>query len=177
MSKLHQIIAGVALSTAAIGGALALGAGAAGAASGTSDVDRPIARDGLANGVDDSTGGIAQGNRGIGERGDRENVFPVFFNPNNNNNNFERNDRNQNLNQNNDNNWWNNQSFWNQGAFADRRDDFSGFGLVAKDVAIGFQDKTNKDNTWFNNNWWNNNNWNNNNDDNWWNHNNNDRVN
>ncbi|MBO4275734.1 hypothetical protein [Microbispora triticiradicis] len=174
MSKLHKIIAGLALGTAAVGGAMALGAGAAGAATRTGDVDRPIVRDGLANGVDDSTGGIAQGNRGVGERGDRENVFPVFSSPNNN---VDRNNQNHNLNQNNDNCWWNNQQFWNQGAFADRRDDFSGFGLVAKDVAIGFQDKTNKDNTWFNNAWWNNNNWWNCNDDNWWNNNNNDHVN
>src|SRR5690348_12082487 len=109
MSKLHKIIAGLALSTAAAGGVLALAAGAAVADSKNVDVDRPIVKDGLANGVDDSTGGIAQGNRGIGERGDRENVFPVFFSPNNNNN-FDRNNQNQDFNKNDNNNWWNNQS-------------------------------------------------------------------
>ncbi|GGO27729.1 hypothetical protein GCM10010116_55580 [Microbispora rosea subsp. aerata] len=172
MSKLHKIVAGLALSTATIGGALALGAGAASAEIEFEKSHEPTVTNGLANGLDDSTGGIAQGNRGLGGG----HGFPVFLSPNGNDDNQLLN-HNQNLNQNNDQNWWANQSFWNQGAWSDQQDDFSGFGLVAKDVAIGFQDKTNKDNSWFNNNWFGNNNWWYNNDDNWWHRNNRDHVN
>ena len=63
------------------------------------------------------------------------------------------------------NNWWQNNNWWNQNAWKDNYNDTSGFGIVAKDVAIGFQDKTNRDDQWFNNFWFN--------DNNWWNHHNN----
>ncbi|KAA9379824.1 hypothetical protein F5972_09310 [Microbispora cellulosiformans] len=64
------------------------------------------------------------------------------------------------------NNWWNNQNFWNQGLWKDSVNDHSGFGIVAKGVALGFQDKTNRDNAWFNNSWWANNQFFNNRDNN-----------
>jgi hypothetical protein len=161
MPKFKKIVAQFALSTAVIGGALAMGAVAANAScSGGCDNG---GRDGIANGNRGGTGGIAQDNFIPFERN-----FPVFVNHNRTPiQNHEQNNWNNH-------NMWNQQGFWNQGLFADRLNDTSGFGLVAKDVALGFQDKTNRDNNWFNNNWWQHNNLFNNRDqlhNNWFNNN------
>ncbi|KAA9375043.1 hypothetical protein F5972_29215 [Microbispora cellulosiformans] len=166
MPKLTTIVAGFALGAAVAGGTLAMGITAASASCGSGDCDSGT--DGIANGDRGGTGGIAQDNL-VGR-----NAFPVFAVPVENNNlNNNRNNLQQNQNNNDNNSLWGQQGFWNQGLFADRRNDTSGFGIVCKGVAIGFQDKTNRDNTFFNNNWWQNNNWWNNRDqrNNWWNNN------
>ncbi|WP_432926050.1 hypothetical protein ACQPZZ_34610 [Microbispora sp. CA-135349] len=166
MPNLKKIFAGLALSTAVVGGAVAMGATAASADDNpfkkndfffNKNEDRPIVKDGAANGVDDSTGGIAQDNK-------KGNDFPNAFFPNNNN--PQRNDQNHNLNDRNQNNWWDTNNWWGQNLYKDDRSGHDAFGLVAKDVAFGFQEKDDRDFNWLNNNWWA--------DQNWWDHNNND---
>ncbi|MBD3144923.1 hypothetical protein [Microbispora bryophytorum] len=163
MPNLKKIFAGLALSTAVVGGAVAMGATAASADDNPffkKNVDRPIAKDGAANGVDDSTGGIAQDNR----KG--EGFFPGASFPNNNNNDRERNDRDHNINDRNQNNMWDTNNWWGQNLYKDDKAGHDAFGLVAKDVAFGFQEKDDRSFNWLNNNWWA--------DQNWWDHNNND---
>ncbi|MGI5154683.1 hypothetical protein [Microbispora sp. CA-102843] len=160
MPNLKKIFAGLALSTAFVGGAVAMGATAASADDNPfffKKEDRPIVKDGAANGVDDSTGGIAQDNK----KG--EDFFPRTFSPRNNR---ERNDRDHNINDRNQNNWWDSNNWWGQNLYKDDKAEHDAFGLVAKDVAFGFQEKDDKAFNWLNNNWWA--------DQNWWDHNNND---
>ncbi|KAA9375042.1 hypothetical protein F5972_29210 [Microbispora cellulosiformans] len=194
MPNLKKVITGLVLSTAVVGGAIALGTTAASAGDGD--------RDGVADGNRGGTGGIAQGNTGLGNglfpgfttgtdnngvsngnRGGTGGIaqgntglgdgrgFPAFAtaNPfvdgNNRNNNANNNNHFNNNQFNNGNNWWWDQrGWWGQNLYKDGKDDHSAFGVVAKDVALGFQDKTNRDNNWFHNNWWQNNGWYNNND-------------
>ncbi|MFI9574826.1 hypothetical protein ACIG5D_25620 [Microbispora rosea] len=161
MPKLKKIFAGLALSTAVVGGAVAMGATAASADDNPFWVkksdERPVAKDGAANGVDDSTGGIAQDNK----KGD--DFFPRTFSPNNDR---ERNDRNHNIDDRNQNNMWDTNNWWGQNLYKDDKSGHDAFGLVAKDVAFGFQEKDDRAFNWLNNNWWA--------DQNWWDHNNND---
>ncbi|KAB8180243.1 hypothetical protein [Microbispora catharanthi] len=166
MPNLKKIFAGLALSTAVVGGAVAMGATAASADDNpffTKNVDRPIAKDGAANGVDDSTGGIAQDNK----KGD--DFTPRAFFPNNNNR--ERNDRNHNINDRNQNNMWDTNNWWGQNLYKDDKAEHDAFGLVAKDVAFGFQEKDDRAFNWLNNNWWADQNWWDNNNNDWWNRN------
>ncbi|MBX6383384.1 MAG: hypothetical protein IRZ07_10505 [Microbispora sp.] len=168
MPNLKKIFAGLALGTAVAGGAVAMGATAASANDGPSsrrsDIpfffkkseDRPVAKGGAANGVDDSTGGIAQDNK----KGD--DFFPQAFAPNT----LERNDRNHYYDDRNQNNWWDTNNWWGQNLYKDDRAGHDAFGLVAKDVAFGFQEKDDRDFNWLNSNWWA--------DQDWWNHHNND---
>ncbi|MEU7692041.1 hypothetical protein OHB01_04315 [Microbispora hainanensis] len=161
MPKLNKIFAGLALSTAVVGGAVAMGATAASADDNPfffkkSD-SRPIAKEGAANGVDDSKGGIAQDNK----KGD--DFFPQTFTPDITR---DRNDRNHNINDRNQNNWWDTNNWWGQNFYKDDKSGHDAFGLVAKDVAFGFQEKDDRAFNWLNNNWYA--------DQNWWDHNNND---
>jgi hypothetical protein len=141
MPKLNTILAGLALSTAVAGGALAFGATAASAD------------------TNDNCG-----------NGGWNNCQPCnnFCQPNNNecnnNNNCNQNCNNNWCNDNCNNCWQDNNCWWNQSNWRDCKDDNSAFGIVAKDVAIGFQDKESRDNNWNNNCWWQNNCWNNNQD-------------
>ncbi|MBP2707625.1 hypothetical protein JOL79_27970 [Microbispora sp. RL4-1S] len=76
-----------------------------------------------------------------------------------------------------DSNWWNNNrdwqrdnnGWWGQNFWKFDKTDHSAFGIAAKDVAVGFQDKTDKDDWYNNQNWWNRNDNQNLKDDNWWN--------
>ena len=164
MPNLKKIFAGLALSTAVIGGAVAMGATAANAGDNPfkRENNRPFVRNGDANGVDDSTGGIAQDNK----KGDGD-FFPRAFPRNN----QERNDRDHNINDRNQNNWWDSNNWWGQNLYKDDRSGHDAFGLVAKDVAFGFQEKDDRDFNWLNNNWWADQNWWDNNNNDWWNRN------
>jgi len=135
MPAVKNIIAGLAFGTLVAGGALALGATAASAA----DLEE--------NGLLPTNG----------------TVLPIVIQPEDDDHHHVRDHRN--FFDRDHNNWWHNKNWWNQNAWKDSYNDTSGFGIVAKDVAIGFQDKTNRDDHWFNNFWFN--------DNNWWNHNNN----
>ncbi|MEU8174103.1 hypothetical protein AB0C14_14585 [Microbispora hainanensis] len=160
MPKLKKIFAGLALSTAVVGGAVAMGATAASADDNPfffKKSERPVAKEGAANGVDDSTGGIAQDNK----KGDG--FFPGAFTPSTTR---DRNDRNHNINDRNQNNMWDTNNWWGQNLYRDDKSGHDAFGLVAKDVAFGFQEKDDRAFNWLNNNWWA--------DQNWWDHNNND---
>lgn len=62
----------------------------------------------------------------------------------------------------NDNKWWEDKqncwwqdknNFQNNCFWKNNKDDHTNFGLAVKDIAIGFQDKTNKDDFWNNQNW------------------------
>ncbi|GAA4208424.1 hypothetical protein [Microbispora amethystogenes] len=151
MRKFTRVIAGLALGTAAAGGAIAMGATAASA------------------GTDNGLGTFALSSPPM-----MNNTFIPFGDFGNNNNNCGNNLGNGNgcwNNNNNNNMFWNNQSFWNQSAFTDNVDDDSSFAVIGKDAAIAFQDSTKRNSNFFNSGWWQNNNWWNNNNNNCWNNN------
>ncbi|GGO27742.1 hypothetical protein GCM10010116_55610 [Microbispora rosea subsp. aerata] len=168
MPNLKKIFAGLAVGSAIAGGAVAMGATAASAEDHPfkfggnpfsfekEEEHSPTVKKGDANAADDSTGGIAQGNN-------KGNGFPTAFAPKTDR---EHTDQHHNRNDRNQNNWWDTNNWWGQNLYNDDRSAHDAFGLVAKDVAFGFQEKDNRDFNWINQNWWA--------DQNWWDFNNND---